>query len=133
MSLMAAFVFGCLFKLIVCLIEISAYFIDIVSDLEIVWIGFLGLGRGVPCLDDGLLRCLQVWKICAQRELRRSRRGHHSLANQHASSKDRRDRDGARYKSVFCHGKTSSDQNNRPRRRAGKRKSEERRRVLCEG
>ena len=45
LSLMAVFVFGCLFKLIVCLIEISPYHVDIVADLEIVWIGFLGLGR----------------------------------------------------------------------------------------
>ena len=69
LSLFAVFVFGCLYEPIVCRIEISPYRIDIGDDLGIVWIASLGLGRGIPCLANGALRRLQVWIICAQRDL----------------------------------------------------------------
>ena len=97
LSLSLVFVFGHLYEPIVCLIEISPYRIDIGDDLGIAWIFSLDHGLLIPCLDNGALRRSQVWIICAQRDLRRSRRGHDSLADQHAAGKNRRGNDGAEY------------------------------------
>src|SRR5579863_2823532 len=103
LSLAAVFVFGGLYEPIVCLIEISPYRIDIGNDLGIVRIFSLDHGRRIPCLDNGALRRSQVWIICAQCVLRRSRWGHDSLANQYTSCKDCRGNDGAQNHFASCH------------------------------
>ena len=122
LSLAAVFVFGGLYEPVVCLVEISPYRIDIGDDRRIVWIFSLDHGRGIPRLDDGALRSSQVRVICAQRDLRRSRRGHDSLANQHATGKNSRGNDRSQNHFASCHGKTSCGDFNRSRQRAGKGK-----------
>src|SRR5580704_6469326 len=103
LGLFAVFVFGCLYEPIVRRVEISPYRIDIGDDLGIVWIFSLDHGRRIPCLDNAALRRLEVWIICAERELRRSRRSHLTPADQQATGKNRRGNDGARNQFISCH------------------------------